>query len=148
MTYYTSPDNGKFWQSYLDKSYADGTMSKEIYDEHCRIHQELLESNKIMPKSNKPDLEKDLRSSKEIHDKCVFSETYCRYLYAALCNNRFFYNDKEWTCSWRYAGGIVADILEKGEYLDWYCGGNEGFVTDEIRLDLLKLGWVVKPYEV
>jgi hypothetical protein len=73
-----------------------------------------------------------------------------------LCNNRFFYGDKEWTCSWRHAGGIIADMLEKGDYIDWYCSGighntngyvGEGFVTDEIRLDLLKLGWTVKPYD-
>jgi len=105
----------------------------------------------------KPDLEKDLFKSDTIVEKCKHSDIYSQNLYAALCNNRFFYNDEEWSCSWRYAGGIVADLRSNGEdYMDWYCSGigglsqnyvGESVVTDEIRLDLMKLGWVVKPYE-
>lgn len=106
---------------------------------------------------NKPNLENDLKNSDTIKEKCKHSEIYSQNLYSALCNNRFFYGDKQWGCSWRYAGGIVADILQKGDYIDHYCGGigadrnkgyvSEGEVTDEIRLDLLKLGWIIKPYE-
>ena len=104
----------------------------------------------------KANLELDLMKSDEIANKCIHSEIYSQNLYAALCNNRFFYGDEEWTCSWRFAGGIVADIRDKGEdYMDWYCSGigskegyvSEGSVTDEIKLDLIKLGWIVKPYE-
>jgi hypothetical protein len=81
--------------------------------------------------------------------------------------------EKRWSCSWRHAGGIIADMQEKGDYIDWYCSGirdakdldddqfqqltkeqqeiylrnkayvGEGTVTDEIRKDLLKLGWIV-----
>ena len=148
MKFYTSPDNGSFWRSYLDKSYADGTMTKELYDAYIQIHEnDTKNDEKRMSEDTEPNLERDLRSSKDIHDKCVNSEVYCRDLYAALCNNRFFYNNKEWTCSWRYAGGIVSDIIEKGDYIQFYCSGNEGKVTDEVRLDLLKLGWIVKPYD-
>jgi hypothetical protein len=82
--------------------------------------------------------------------------------------------NQRWSCSWRYAGGIVADMQEKGDYIDWYCSGirdtrtliasefavlteqqqlaykegegyvSEGIVTDEIREDLFRLGWVVQ----
>lgn len=97
--------------------------------------------------SSKPDLEKDLFSNNTIVSKCVNNEIYCRDLYGALCNNRFFYGDYEWTCSWRMAGGIVAEIIKQGDYIDWYCSGNEGIVTDEIKLDLMMMGWIVKPYE-
>lgn len=105
----------------------------------------------------KPNLELDLLNNKEIVSKCVHSSIYSQNLYAALCNNRFFYGEHEWTCSWRYAGGIIADLRSNGEdYMDWYCSGigglnqnyvEESVVTDEIRLDLIKLGWIVKPYE-
>jgi len=103
------------------------------------------------------DLEHDLYHSNTIKSKCNNSEIYSQNLYAALCNNRFFYNNEEWTVSWRGAGAIVSEI-NKGDqydYMDYYCSGMgncngfvcEGFVTEEIRLDLIKLGWIIKPYE-
>lgn len=111
----------------------------------------------------KPDLASDLLSSETIINKCKHSTVYSQNLYAAMCNNRFFYGEHEWTCSWRVAGGIVADIRDldiedwtrKEDYMDWYCSGmadkegyvSEGVVTDEISLDLMKLGWIIKPYE-
>lgn len=104
----------------------------------------------------KPNLELDLMKSDDIANKCIHSEVYSQNLYACLCNNRFFYGDEEWTCSWRMSGGIIADIRDKGEtYLDWYCSGMaskdgyvpESVVTKEISLDLMKLGWTIKPYE-
>ena len=103
----------------------------------------------------KADLEYDLFKTYWIASKCKNSK-YAQNLYSALCNNRFFKNDEEWTCSWRMSGGIVADLRNQGEsYLDYYCSGmvdkegyvSEGFVTDEIRLDLMKLGWTIEPYE-
>lgn len=115
-------------------------------------------------------LEYDLRTADWIKEKCK-SNTYCQNLYAALCNNEFqrilvepILFDQRWSCSWRHAGGIVADILETGDYIDWYCSGMqvdytivarsnetdptreivpEGTVTTEIRNDLDTLGWAV-----
>lgn len=104
----------------------------------------------------KADLEKDLISSEWIKNKCQSSLIYSQNLYAALCNNRFFYGDEEWACSWRHSGGLVAEIRNCGEdYMSWYCSGIgyaegyvvEGFVTEEIKLDMVRLGWTIKPYE-
>ena len=105
---------------------------------------------------NKPSLENDLLNSEYIKNKCKISDAYSQNLYAAMANNLFYKNDEEWTCSWRCAGGIVADIRNMGEsYIDWYCSGigdhhdgyvGESFVTDEIRSDLLDLGWIIKEY--
>lgn len=102
-------------------------------------------------------LEHDLMKNERIVEKCQSSDVYAQNLYAALCNNRFFYGTSEWSCSWRMSGGIVADIVDtNGDYMDYYCSGigsdipgyvEEGFVTDEIRLDLMMIGWIVKPYE-
>lgn len=90
-----------------------------------------------------PNLELDLISNQKINEKCKYSPLYANDLYSSLCNNRFFYGESEWTCSWRHAGSIVAEIVGEGDYLTYYCNGNEGFVTDEIRLDLMMMGWVV-----
>jgi len=124
-------------------------------------------------------LEYDLRSTDWILNKVRDSESYAQNLYAAMCNRSFIRNDvwpilkdQEWSCSWRYAGGIIADMREQGDYIDWYCSGirgevndeefgqmtkaeqenyllmkntfvGEGHVTEEIREDLLRLGWLV-----
>lgn len=112
-------------------------------------------------------LEYELRTTDWVIDKAKASRFYAQNLYAALCNNEFqkqdvwpIIKDQRWSCSWRYAGGIVSDMLEDGDYLDWYCSGiresdhnpvdplgrtymGEGFVTDEIQADLAKLGWQI-----
>lgn len=94
-----------------------------------------------------PSLELDLISNSKIKDKCKYSSIYANDLYSGLCNNRFFYGEEEWSCSWRHAGSIVSEIVGDGDYMTYYCNGNEGFVTDEIKLDLMMIGWTVKPYE-
>jgi hypothetical protein len=104
----------------------------------------------------KPNLDIDLFKTDWIVSKCVNSDVYSQNLYAAICNNLFYKEGEEWSASWRVAGGIVADLRNKGErYIDWYCSGMadkqeylpESVVSDEIRQDLLKLGWIIKSYE-
>ena len=117
------------------------------------------------PAWQKNNMEYDLRSSKELCDKVKQSDNYAQNLYAAMCNmtwqSREFWQEltgEVWSCSWRHAGGIVADMQETGDYIDWYCSGigdglgngdsdgvkkyvGEGVVTAEIKADLKKLGW-------
>ena len=104
------------------------------------------------------DLEQDLLKSDLIKEKCK-NQKYAQSLYAALCNIMWYTDetvDKPWSCSWRYAGGIVSDITTDseggGDYLDWYCSGiggkstPEGKVEKEIEDDLLSLGWKWRHY--
>lgn len=113
----------------------------------------------------KSSMEYDLRTTEWILEKVRNSDRYAQNLYAAMCNNTFRKNhifsilkEEDWYCSWRYAGGIIADMKEYGDYMDWYCSGigptegfedhiDEGIVSDEIRADLFKLGWLVLPYK-
>ena len=94
-----------------------------------------------------------------------FKEDYfAQNWYAAFCNNDFKVDEEYfWSVSWRSSGGDVAtirgmhDIHE--DYIDWYCSGitgnntrtsgyvGESFITDEIKNDLKKLGWVIIPYK-
>ena len=109
-------------------------------------------------------MEYDMSQSDWFLSRVRGSDNYAQNLYAALCNNTFqkqdvwlVLKDQHWSCSWRYAGGVVADFRDCGEsYMDWYCSGigdkgdtefvGEGTVTDEICADLALLGWRVSEY--
>ena len=148
-----------------------GEEVPEAYLDFWKTAKEQDEEKLTDPVWQKDNMEYDLRSTKWICDKVKASDCYAQNLYAAMCNMQFqqqqvwpVLKDQRWSCSWRHAGGIVADMQEKGDYIDWYCSGiaggdepavyevggdlkrkgfvPEGTVTDEIRGDLLKLGWV------
>ena len=158
----------------------DGKELPEIYINMWKTAKEQDEANIVDPEWQKDNMEYDLRSTQWIIDKTKADDVYAQHLYASMCNNDFTKNDvwpilteKKWSCSWRHAGGIIADMQEKGDYIDWYCSGirdnkildddeyqaltkeqqesyiqckkfvPESVVTDEIREDLLKLGWIV-----
>lgn len=114
-------------------------------------------------------LDKDVHRTDWLSAKICSDNRYAQNFYAALCNNIWqkqdvwtVLTDRTWSCSWRGAGGIVADIRGEGDYLDWYCSGMiqshpdddlggadslkgyvaEGTVTDEIRQDLAQIGWI------
>jgi hypothetical protein len=94
-----------------------------------------------------PDLEADLMASERIA-QLVKNEGFARDLYSALCNTRWFRNEHEWGTTWRSAGGIVAYLRDLNEdYMDFYCSGNEGTVTDEVATELATLGWTWEPYD-
>lgn len=119
-----------------------------------------------------PSLEQDMISASWLVTKVRDSDSYAQNLYAALCNNEFQANQvwpclqgHTWSCSWRYAGGIIADIRGQGDYLDWYCSGmdpglgnsdadgghgyvSESVITPEIMQDLKRLGWNPVPNEL
>lgn len=96
-------------------------------------------------------MDRDLLESDLFSGKCRASEDYAQNLYAALCNNYFIRDDARWSCSWRQAGALVADIRGEGDYISWYCSGispfgdfvPEGVVTEEIRNDLALIGWSI-----
>jgi hypothetical protein len=149
-------------------------FAKSLEDDDQRLDfLQSMRSMKIQQESDpawqKDNLEWDLRTSVKIVAQVRDSERYAQNLYAAMCNREFQRNDtwprltdQVWSCSWRYAGGIVADMCGAGDYMDWYCSGirndryqddtdvaypagfvAEGVVTDEIRADLFDLGWLV-----
>jgi hypothetical protein len=138
------------------------------YYESWNVREDAQEAD---PEWQKNNLEWDLRTTDWILEKARASESYAQNIYAALCNNDFIklavvpiLKEETWSCSWRYAGGIVAHMLQKGDYIDWYCSGirndgyvddvetirdgqyvSEGLITDEIREDFKRLGWAPAP---
>lgn len=168
----TSPESNTFQkQNYILKILEQGQSLTdpgvvrmiEWYDswEHTDVER-LTE-----PENQSNNLEWDLRTTDWILEKVRKSKVYAQNLYAALCNNEFIrldvievLADNRWSCSWRAAGGIVANMRVEGDYIDWYCSGMGGLsydpdeglpvdyvaeatVTEEIREDLRRLGWAV-----
>jgi hypothetical protein len=146
-------------ESYLKKCAEQGVEPNQdylkLFEESKNLHSERFDD--ISTTEN--NLEYDLLTTDWILEKVRNNETYAQNLYAAMCNTDFVKNelwpviqDKRWSCSWRYAGGIIADMRQEGDYIDWYCSGigsdtmgyvGEGYVTEEVRKDFLKLGWIV-----
>lgn len=181
----SSPTRGTFHsQCKIDDAIEAGRDPNTDQDvleavEMDKTWMEHVKQREARPEWKELNLEYDLRSTEWICNKAKASEAYAQNLYAAMCNNEFqkmetwpLLKDQRYSCSWRYAGGIVADMVEAGDYIDWYCSGinggaseeelaamteeervkyqwyqdnfvGESFVTDEIREDLLKLGWKV-----
>jgi roadblock/LC7 domain-containing protein len=72
------------------------------------------------------DLEEDIKNDAIIMAK-LQNSTYAQNVYCAMCNMRWqpqevwsVLRDDYWSCSWRSAGGIVADLRNCNEdYMDW-----------------------------
>jgi len=143
----------------INPDYID-FFDKIIEDRRYRLDQTEYREN---------DMEYDLVTTPWIVEKVRASDRYAQNLYAAMCNQEFrklevmeILKESRWSCSWRYSGGIIADMRGQGDYIDWYCSGigeglgngdadgtkdyvGEGVVTSEIREDLERLGWVILP---
>ena len=161
-------------ENYIKRCEETGEEPNQDYlnmYEDAKAHDLAREDNQEWKKNN---LEYDLRSTEWICAKAKASDAYAQNLYAAICNmtwqSREFWQEMKgevWSASWRHAGGIVADMREQGDYIDWYCSGignadselgygltgavgvgyvPEGQVTEEIELDLNRLGWRPIPW--
>jgi len=126
-----SPDRHTFQkEGYLKRQAEAG---EPVNDDYLDMFAKIIEDHNRKwddPKSKENNMEWDLVTTDWILEKVRGSEAYSQNLYAALCNNGFIKLDvipvlkgEEWGCSWRYAGGIVADMRQEGDYIDWYCSG-------------------------
>jgi len=154
-------------ENYVKRCEEKGEEPNEGYLNIYKSARQQDEENMVDPKWQKNNMEYDLRSTDWMLAKVRESDTYAQNLYAAICNNDFckremwpILKEEYWSASWRHAGGIIADMREQGDYIDWYCSGigdglgngdatgikgyvSESVVTEEIKDDLYKLGWLV-----
>jgi hypothetical protein len=175
----SSPERHTFQkEGYVKRCEEKGMEPNPDYVNMYKTWREQDEANLVDLAWQKNNMEYDLRSSKEMCDKVKASNNYAQNLYAAMCNmtwqSREFWQElkgETWSCSWRHSGGIIADMREDGDYIDWYCSGigneeygngldgtkpefdeagrnyvPEGVVTEEIELDLNRLGWRPIPW--
>ena len=174
-----SPERNSFQkEGYIKRCEEEGKEPNQAY---LDMYQQIIEDADkkwLDPKSKENNLEWDLVTTDWILEKVRTNDAYAQNLYAAMCNNEFTKRDlwpilkeEKWGCSWRYAGGIIADMQQQGDYIDWYCSGMGGLnqeydnketnehwqkrtgyvpesqVTDEIESDLNRLGWIVVKYD-
>lgn len=172
-----SPDRGTFQQqSYIETVETETDQEKiDVAKSMIELHKtwrEEAEARALDTEWQKHNMEYTMRTCEWMCEKVRASDSYAQNLYAAMCNREFqelevlpILKGETWSCSWRYAGGIIADMRQEGDYIDWYCSGiggglgngdengtkgyvGEGYVTDEIREDLKTLGWIVMPDEM
>jgi hypothetical protein len=184
MTVSKSPERHTFQQeNYIKRCEEEGKKPNEDYLNLYKSWRDQDDENMNNPEWQKDNMEYDLRSTDWILEKVRASDSYAQNLYAAMCNMQFIRLDtmpilknQRWSASWRSAGGIVADMRQEGDYIDWYCSGirdvfhneddtkdyteeqlarlevtkryvPESVVTEEIRKDLNRLGWAPVPWE-
>lgn len=171
-----SPDRHNFRkEKYIERCKEKGQEPSESY---LDLFEQIINDHTHKfddPATHKNNMEYDLLTTDWILEKVRSSDRYAQNLYAAMCNNEFQKRDlwpilkeETWGASWRYAGGIIADMRQEGDYIDWYCSGmgglvgswdkdeetfaewsartgfvSEGVVTEEINTDLYNLGWLV-----
>jgi hypothetical protein len=165
-------------EGYIKRCEEQGKLPNPDYVNMYKTWREQEAEQIKDPVWQKDNMEYDLRSNKELCEKVKQYENYAQNLYAAMCNMEWRRRDllpemkeENWGCSWRHAGGIIADMREEGDYIDWYCSGignkeagygvdnyeptpdpdgreyvPEGVVTEEVELDLNRLGWRPIPY--
>lgn len=181
-----SPERNTFQaEKYLERKAEEGKTPNNDAEvaamlDYYKSWNEQKAEKESDPTWQKDNLEWDLRTTDWILEKARESKSYAQNLYAAMCNNDFIkremwpiLKEQKWSCSWRYAGGIIADMRQEGDYIDWYCSGirndyditdeernnwtddqkarfevyqkyvSESTVTEEIENDLYKLGWLV-----
>jgi hypothetical protein len=169
-----SPERHTFQlESAKRRAAESGKEVPEHWVKNMTSAREQDQANMADPAWAEYNLEYDLRTTDWILDKVRASDNYAQNLYAAMCNNDFqrlevypILVNQVWSCSWRHAGGIIADMQERGDYIDWYCSGissqedgyglddhvpeveadgrtyvPEGEITEEIEDDLQRLGW-------
>jgi hypothetical protein len=170
-----SPDRHSFQrEGYVKRMEENGEEPNQDYLDMFQKILEDADKKWQTPKSTKDNMEYDLVTTDWILEKVRASDVYAQNLYAAMCNNDFMkremwpiLKEEKWGCSWRSAGGIIADMQQKGDYIDWYCSGirndnnynpdisiaypngyvPESVVTKEIEDDLHRLGWLVVKYD-
>jgi len=83
-----------------------------------------------------------------LSEKLKSNDEYAVDFYRAICNMRWRKGESVYSCTWRYAGEFIARLRDQGEdYLDFYCSGGEGRVSNEVELDLQDLGWMKFEWE-
>ena len=151
--------NGLCYSYYKTKQHAENKLLDFKIENNLfriKIPQEFItqEENDTMKKLKRYKKKEETRRDiypylTQLSHKLKEDIGYAEAMYASLCNMKWKHisSGDIYSCTWRYAGGLIAELRDKGEnYLDFYCNGKEGYVREDIIKDLRQLGWKPKPW--
>lgn len=68
--------------------------------------------------------------------------TLCVEMWSALANQPWRHSSGDTASySFRAAGDLIAAVIGQGDYMDWYCSGPYGDVSERIVDAMAPLGW-------
>jgi len=80
--------------------------------------------------------------SRVLGDEMRKSDGLCRDMWSALANVEWTHeNGDTASYSFRAAGDLIAAILGRGNYMDWYCSGEYATISCQIADAMQAEGW-------
>lgn len=75
-------------------------------------------------------------------DQMRADDSLCVEMWSALANIDWMHENGDTAgYTFRAAGDLIAAIIGRGDYMDWYCSGGIGVVSDRIDAALAAEGW-------
>jgi len=69
-------------------------------------------------------------------------DSLCREMWSALANVDWTHENSDTAgYSFRAAGDLIAAIIGRGDYMDWYCSGPYAVVSERIERAMMAEGW-------
>ena len=129
-------------REYFKIHFSESKMAAAEFPEVHRTHTSLQELRRRIT-SLERNFEKDYKEL--FTEKAKESSEFSTKLWSALANVNWEHEDgSRYSCSFRYAGALVAEMREEEDgmaYMNWYCSGPYASVSEEIAEALAKRGW-------
>lgn len=85
----------------------------------------------------------EMAVSRSLGEAMKTDDTLCIEMWSSLANQDWVHeNGNTAGYSFRAAGDLIAAVIGRGEYMDWYCSGPYETVSDRIEEALKKEGWM------
>lgn len=83
--------------------------------------------------------------NRALGDAMRSDDSLCCEMWSALANTEWTHeNGDTASYSFRAAGDLIAAILGRGDYIDWYCSGPYAQVSERIENAMAREGWTAE----
>ena len=127
-------------------------INPRVVIDYIYIYKDLYEDHNYVSDMEDSDLKYRQRFDDDFRKlftkKLRENDEFGKELWSALANVSWYHKDDpentEIGYSFRTAGSLIASILCYGDYMDWYCSGPDGVVSENIAKLMAKRGWHFK----